>query len=95
MHYLNQLTPDHSVRADYILDTLALCIAAVLEHDTHITAPKHTRMALDTVDVLVKRWARSLRENRAAPDVSFLSAILQRWYAAQEAVAEDRSDEPA
>jgi len=85
MHHLTQLTPDREVRADDIIETLALCIAAILEHDTHITTPKHTRMALETVDVMVKRWAKELRDHRAKPDVSFLSAILQRWYAPEEA----------
>ncbi|KTF69772.1 hypothetical protein ACNFJ7_02340 [Sphingomonas sp. HT-1] len=79
MHYLTQLTPDRQVRADDVLDSLALCVAAILENDTNIVTPKHTRMALDTVDVLVKRWAKDLRDHRAAPDVSFLSAILHRW----------------
>lgn len=92
MHYLTQLTPDGEVRADDILETLALCIAAILEHDTHITTPKHTRMALETVDVMVKHWAKELRDHRAAPDVSFLSAVLRRWYAqpASDEIAEDQ-----
>lgn len=84
MHYLTQLTPDGEVRADDILETLALCIAAILEHDTHIVTPKHTRMALETVEVMVKHWAKTLRDHRAAPDVSFLSAILHRWNAQAE-----------
>ena len=95
MHYLTQLTPDGEVRADDILETLALCIAAILENDTHIVTPKHTRMALDSVEVMVKHWAKTLHDHRAAPDVSFLSAILHRWNAEMAAAtAEQEASQP-
>jgi hypothetical protein len=75
MDTLQSYHRDVELSADDIVDFHALCIAALLENDTDITTPRDTRMAIETVSSYVKRWARSLRDQRRGENApSFLAA---------------------
>ncbi len=80
MQTLASMSDDNVATADDVLDVLAICIASIMENDTHITTPKHTRQALETIDTFIKRWARRLRDERPAPDApSFLETAIAEY----------------
>ena len=79
MDTLQSYHPDVELSADDIVDFHALCIASILENDTHIATPRDTRLAIETVSTFVKRWARSLRDQRPGEDApSFLAYLLEQ-----------------
>lgn len=73
---LQSYNPGKEISADDIIDFHALCIAAILENDTHITTPKQTKDALLTVTTFVKRWVRTLRGLRDPDGASFLKSLI-------------------
>lgn len=80
MQALRDVSVDQVATADDILDVLAFCIAAVLENDTHITTPKHTKQAMETIETFVKRRARQLRDDRQSLDApSFLARAVDQY----------------
>ena len=79
MDTLQSYHPDAELSADDIVDFHALCIAALLENDTHIVTLRDTRMATETVSTYVKRWTKSLRDQRPSDDApSFFAYLLEQ-----------------
>ncbi|MET3712655.1 hypothetical protein ABIC65_003373 [Sphingomonas trueperi] len=82
MESFRAMSSEGVVTADDVIDVLSLCIATMLENDTHITTPKHTRDAMKTVETFVTRWARRLRDDRTTADApSFLARSTERYRA--------------
>ncbi|NML04260.1 hypothetical protein [Sphingomonas sp. G-3-2-10] len=76
---LQSYHPETPITADDIVDFCALMIASLHEHDSHITSPKHRRMATETAAAFVTRWYKSLRDQREAGGEgapSFLDEIM-------------------
>ncbi|UYY79558.1 hypothetical protein [Sphingomonas sp. R1] len=95
MQTFRAMSSDRVATADDLIDTLSLCIASLLENDTHITTPKHTKDAMQSIETFVRRWARRLRDERPSPDApSFLMRSIEQ-YRAELAEIEAQGDSQA
>lgn len=82
MQTFRAMSSDRVATADDLIDTLSLCIASLLENDTHITTPKHTKDAMRSIETFVRRWARRLRDERPSTDgPSFLMRSIEQYRA--------------
>lgn len=82
MQTFQAMSSDRVATADDLIDTLSLCIASLLENDTHITTPEDTTAAMQSIETFVNRWARRLRDARSSPDApSFLAQSIEKYRA--------------
>lgn len=64
---------------DDVVDFFALCIASVLENDTHIANGAQMQLGVVTVMDHVQRWTLALRKQRPDADApSFFAYLLEQ-----------------
>lgn len=65
--------------ADDIIDFFAMAIASVLDNDSHLTSPRHLRIAAETAAKHIERRAREFRAMQTAMGTSWFELAMQQF----------------
>lgn len=88
MDTLQSYHRDKELSGDDLIDFYALCIASVLDNDTHIANGAQMQLGMVTVMEHLQRWTLSLRNQRPDADApSFLAYLLQQDRAERKVAA--------